>query len=545
MQKPYLTVFGAVCALVAAAPVWAQQPAAVTLPAIPAPGTPTFAERVAGRAAVADSVYALTAAPRLSVQTKWQVITQDERKRVTTRTGTESLTLNTGANRVSLVSASEGTTTRFVCDGKVLLATRTAPAVSTKQPPLNTPIRTFFRLPLEGDTETVSDALVLAKAGDAPLSRVARTTLLPDLENNGYGWRGRGAFAQSGDGSVLETLPENANRQRRVATVRRYRFDKARRPVTIEEWVTNENRERKTSRVTYRRETYAFAAYPTRTDIFATKPAANYTETSPPSGATLPNPPGPDVADAKARGLLSRWTRAWARFTALNATVSVSALALPTTPESQPVPPGDANNEGGYTVYYQRPGKLFLASAPVAIVTQNNRADTRRLTGATPQTAISDGTTLIVSEGNRRRGDDPVNGDDARIRQAFQRNGFDDRAGVLNWIFDSPQSVFGDAEFAEYRADLDAVTVRQTITQNAGGGRRRRGNARGVSETVITSTIYFSEATGLPRRIERYISTTGTAALRRDDPPNRYIAADYALTLNSESSPGIFRPATP
>jgi len=218
---------------------------------------------------------------------------------------------------------------------------------------------------------------------------------------------------------------------------------------------------------------------------------------------------------------------------------------LPTTPESQPIPPGDAAREGAYTLYYQRAAKLFLATEPVAVALKNNRADPRRLTGTVAQTAISDGTTLVVSEGNRRRGDAPVDGDDARLWQAYRRNGFDDRAGVLDWIFNSPQTLFGDAEFAEYRDDINAVTVRQTITQNAGGGRRRRGNVRGNTETVITSVIYFNDATGLPRRIERYIGTTGEAILRRDDPPNRYFAADYAITLNSEASPGIFRAPTP
>lgn len=538
-MRNLFSFLGAVCAVIVAAPVGAQMPAAP--PAVPVAQNPTFAARVAGRAAVSDSVYALVAAPRLSVSARWQSVTLDERKRITSRTGTESLVFNNAANRVSLVSTGEGVTTRFVCDGRILLATRYAPAASTKQPPPNPPVRTFFRVPLEGDTETVSDALILARASDAPLTRVARAALLAPLENNGYGWRGRGAFVQNADGSVIETLPENNNGQRRAATVRRYRFDKSRRPVTIEEWVTGENRERKTSRVTYRRETYTFAPYPARTDLFGTKPPASYAETSPPSGATLPNPPGPDVADAKARALLTRWTRAWARFTALSGTVSVSALALPTTPESRPLPPAEANSEGAYTLYYQRPGKLFLAAAPIAPT--NNRADTRRLSLRNAQTAISDGATLSVSEGNRKRGDAPVDGDDARLRQAYRRVGFDDRTGVLDWIFDSPQTLFGDAEFAEYRADLNAVTVRQTVS--LGGGRRRRGNARGSSETVIISTIYFSDATGLPRRIERYISTTGEAALRRDDPPNRYIAADYALTLDSESSPGIFRQPAP
>ena len=542
-------------AVTIAAPGWAQKqkpappkPATAPFPAVPTPGFVLFADRVAGRAAVSDSVYTLQAAPRLSVVSRWEVVTQDERKRVSTRTGTESLVLDESANRVSLVSTTNTgaaqTVTRFACDGYTLLVSRYVPPAPNAKPKAGEPVptpRTFFRIAIEGETETVSDAMILAKAGDAPLTRVARTLLLAPLENGGYGWRSRGAFAQNGDNAVIETLPSNGNDKRRNAVVRRYRFDKSRRPVSVEEWTTNENLERKTARTTYRRESYSYPAYPTRTDVFTTKPAANYVETSPPSGASLPDPPGPDQADPKARAMLTRWTRAWARFTSLKATVAVTTQTLPTTPESRPIAPRDAQSEGTYTLYYERPAKLFLSAEPVAVVPKNNRADTRRLSFTGSQTAISDGETLTVLDGKKKRGDTPIGGEDARLRQAFRRNGFDDRAGVLDWIFDGPQTVFGDAETAEYRSDINAVTVRQTISQNTNNRRRRRRGNGGNAETVIITTIYFNDATGLPRRIERYISTTGAELLRRDDPPNRYFGADYSLSLNGESSPGIFK----
>ncbi|MBC8135990.1 MAG: hypothetical protein H8F28_08910 [Fibrella sp.] len=536
------------------------QAQALSLPPTPAPGTVPFLAQVAGRAAVADSVYALSKSP-FSVSAKWRIVTQDERKRVSARTGTETLTVNLLANRAALISTinpapnTPQTVVRFVSDGNVLLGTRFVAAKSSKSP--QPAVRTFFRIPIEGDVETATDALILAKADDLPLTRVARAALLSPLENGGYGWRGRGAFAQNADGTVTETLPVDSNDRRTITTVRRYRLDsKTRLPLLIEEWVTNSNGERKTTRTVYRQEIFAYSAYPTRTDVFTTKPAANYSETSPPSGVTLPDPPGPDQADAKSRAFLSRWERAWARLTAYNARVSVSSQVLPQTPESRPVPPREATQEGNLTLYYSRPGRVYIATEPnaKAVPDEDGGNRRRRAALATPQTAVSDGKTLAVYEGNRRRGDTRVNGDDAQIRQALRREGFDDRSEALTWVFDGPQTLFGNAEFAEYRGVLpfpggtaEAVTVRQTFTQD--GARRQRGGRRGgggggvstVVETATYSTIYFDSATGLPLRIERYVTTDNQAAIQRDDPPNRFFSADYsAFRLNEESSPGIY-----
>ncbi|MBC7809192.1 MAG: hypothetical protein H7145_23910 [Akkermansiaceae bacterium] len=545
-------------------PVGTAAPGTPLVPPVPSASSDTasFSAQVAGRAAVADAVYALSKSP-FSIAAKWRIVTQDERNRVSARTGTESLTVNPKANRVALVSSIDPapntpqTVVRFVSDGNVLLGTRfvaSAPAKKGATPPA--PTRTFFRIPIEGDVATATEALILAKADDAPLTRVAREALLSPLENDGYGWRGRGTFAKNTDGTVTEVLPADNNDRRTSSTVRRYRFNsKTRFPLSIEEWVTNANLERKTTRTVYRQETFAYGAYPTRTDVFTTKPAANYSETSPPSGVTLPEAPGPDQADAKSRAILLRWERAWARMTAYNARVSVSSQTLAQTPESRPIPPREATQEGTFTLYYKRPARLYIATEPNPRAGQNADQNTegrnrRRATFGAAQTAVSDGKTLAVFEGNRKRGDIGVNGDDRSIRQALRREGFDDRAEALTWIFDGPQTLFGNAEFAEYRGALpipggtaEAVTVRQSFTQ--GGARRQRGGRRGgvsaVVETTIYSTIYFDGATGLPLRIERYVTSDDQAAIQRDDPPSLYTSADYgAVRLNEESSPGIF-----
>lgn len=537
-----------------------QQPA-LSLPGIPSSGTAQFPAQVAGRAAVADSFYALSRSP-LSVSAKWRILIEDERKRVSARTGTESLIANPQANRVNLVSTIQPapntpeTVARFVSDGNVLLGTRfVAPLPPKKGAAPPAPTRTYFRIPIEGDVTTATEALILAKANDAPLTRVARAALLAPLENGGYGWRGRGMFAQNADGSVTETLPVEGNDRRGTATTRRYRFNKNRLPVSIEEWVTNTNRERNTTRTVYRQETYTYNSLPTRTDVFTTKPAANYVETSPPSGVTLPEPPGPDEADAKARALLLRWERAWARMSAYKARVAVSSQTLAQTPESRPIPPQEAIQEGSFTLYYNRPGRLYVAAEPDPKAGKDARGvERRRVTLGAPQTAISDGKMLAVYDGTRRRGDAPVSGDDMLLRPALRRSGFDDRAEALTWIFDGPQTLFGNAESAEYRGALpfrggsaEAVTIRQTFTQNGARRQRQRGGGRvgragAVVETTIYSTIYFDTATGLPIRIERYITTDLATASQRDDPPNRYFSADYsAVQRNEESSPGIFQ----
>ncbi len=541
-------------------PAQAQAPT-VTIPAVPVPVAPSFLAQVAGRAAVADSAYLLSKS-QFAVSAKWSIVTQDERKRVSARTGSESLTVRPGANRVALVSTIDSapntprTVARFVADGTVLLGSRfVAPAAAKKGVAAPAPTRTFFRVPLGADVETATEALILAKANEAPLTRVARAALLSPLENGGYGWRGRGSFARNADGTVTENLPVDDNDRRTNIVTRRYRFDsKTRLPLSIEEWVTNTNKERKTTRTVYRRETFAYTAFPTRTDVFATKPAADYSETSPPSGVRLPDPPGPDEADAKSRAFLERWERAWARMGAFNARVSVSAKTLAQTPESRPVPPGDATREGDITLYYSRPGRLYIAAEPEKRADAGrNEINRVRATLAKPQSAVSDGKTLAVFDGTRRRGDSAINGDDATIRQALRRNGFDDRADALTWIFDGPQTVFGNAEFAEYRGVLpysggaaEAVTVRQTFTQDGARRQRRRGGRGGggiavVIETTTYSTIFFDGATGLPLRIERYITTNNPTAGLRDNPPNRYFSADYAaVRLNEESSSGIF-----
>jgi outer membrane lipoprotein-sorting protein len=537
-----------------------QQPA-LSVPAVPSTGGAQFLDQVAGRAAVADSFYALSKSS-LSVSAKWRILTEDERKRVSARAGGESLVVNPQANRVNLVSTilpapnTPDTVARFVSDGNVLLGTRFVAALPPKKGAApSTPTRTYFRIPIEGDISTATEALILAKATDAPLTRVARAALLSPLENGGYGWRGRGTFARNADGSVTETLPTEGNERRSVTTTRRYRFNKSRLPVSIEEWVTNTNRERNVTRTVYRQETYTYSPFPTRTDVFTTKPAANYAETSPPSGVTLPEPPGPDEADAKARALLLRWERAWARMSAYKARVAVSSQTLAQTPESRPIPPREATQEGSFTLYYNRPGRLYVATEPNPKAGKDTQGmDRRRVTLAAPQTAVSDGKTLGVYEGTRRRGDTPVNGDDNQLRPALRRNGFDDRAEALTWIFDGPQTLFGNAEFAEYRGTLpspggaaEVVTIRQTFTQNGARRQRQRGGGRGgrggtTVETTVYNTIYFDSATGLPLRIERYISTDVASASLRDDPPNRYFSADYsAVRVNEESSPGIFQ----
>lgn len=534
--------------------VWAQQ--AVSIPAAPMQTGTTFLSQVAGRAAIADSMYALSKS-QFSVSSKWRILIQDERKRVSGRTGTESLVVNPQANRVNLVSTinpapnTPQTVVRFVSDGNALLGTRFVAATTSKSP--KPAVRTFFRIGIEGDVETATDALILAKANDAPLTRVARVALLSLIENGGYSWRGRGTYAQNADGTVTEILPIAGNDRRTISTTRRYRFDKKTRlPLSIEEWVTNASGDRKTTRAVYRQETFTYSPYPTRTDVFTTKPAANYSETSPPSGVTLPYPPGPDEADAKSRALLSRWERAWARMGAYNARVSVSSQILAQTPASRPIPPQQATQEGTFTVYYNRPARLYITSEPSPQTDQDTGGMNRRRAALVgPQTAVSDGKTLAVYDGTRRRGDSAVNGDDMLLRQAMRRNGFDDRAETLTWLFDGPQTLFGNAEFAEYRGVLpfkggtaEAVTLRQTITQN--GARRRQRGGQGAPpstvETTIYDTIFFDNATGLPLRIERYITTDNQAVSQRDDPPNRYFSADYtAVRLNVESSPGIFQ----
>ena len=532
---------------------------ALTIPTVPVLSAPSFSAQVAGRADVADSAYALSKSP-LSVSAKWRIVTEDERKRVSARTGTESLIFNPQTNRVNLISTIHAapntpeTVVRFVSDGTVLLGTRFIDALPPKKKgaTAQAPKRTFFRIPIEGETETATDALILAKANDAPLTRIARVTLLSPLENSGYGWRGRGSFAKNADGSVIETLPVAGNERRTMTTTRRYRFNsKTHFPLSIEEWVTSANLEKKTARTVYRQETFTYSPFPTRTDVFTTKPAANYSETSPPSGVTLPEPPGPDEADAKSRALLSRWGRAWARITAYNARISVSSQTLAQTPESRPIAPQEAMQEGTYTLYYTRPGRLYIASEPTPQTEDETRNPDRRrrATRTTAQTAVSDGKTLAVYDGNRRRSDSKVNGDDVLLRPALRRNGFDDRAEALTWILDGPQTIFGNAEFAEYRGVLpfsggtaEAVTIRQTFTQNGARRRGRRGGASATIETTVYSTVYFDKVTGLPLRIERYLHTDNQATIQRDDPPNRYFSANYnSVRLNEESSPGIFQ----
>ena len=493
---------------------------------LPATSPPTFAAQVTGRADFVDSMYTLVTMPRLNVTSKWFLLIQEPSTLPVTRTGTETLILDRASRSVTLTATttSPKLSVRFVSDGTNLSVFRTDPNA--------TPSRTFFRVPLTGEAG-LREVLYSAGAVDAPLTRVARAALLASLRNDAL--RVTGNAYRADDRSVIVQSPRTEDDKSFLDIVRRYRFDAAHLPLQIEEWTTQTEKSSNVVRTTYLQQQFTYAAYPTRTDLFVTKPAAGDKEVPPPD-IDAPFAPGPDKADAKARALLQRWARAWARFTSLNARVHMKEWTRVQSPDAPP-PDGSAEREAMLEVSYCRPGKLSVSTEPFG------KPNSYTL----QQNFISNGKTLVVFEKGQKRGEATAPADDTKLHDTGRNNGFWDFSEVLPRLMGNPQELLDTAEAATYRGVVplpgggkgDAVTITTTFTDN---GVRRVGRPAGTPVTQQTVTLYFDSATGFPLRSEFVLHRFGPPGTPpRDLPPDEHRVADYQnLRLNQEMPSSLF-----
>ncbi len=530
-----LSFFSAIAFLAgppAAAPVLPPAPA-VTVP--PPPATvpaPEFAAQAAGRGRLCDALYALMTAPRYSHQGTYRLATfGDDGKLNNDFSGTEAVSWDRKTNRLAFVATSGGgkSVTRYASDGKTLLGVR-----------LEGRNRTFYRVPLQGDTSLVGDALIAVDADRMYISAVTRLTLFGRVADGSL--RSPNLVYESAKNEVIEQVAPRDDKGHRLITYYRYRFAPGSpRITTREQWDTWQDAAKPVLIRSYENGTFSVAPPAVTATTFLTKPPVGAVEVPPPSTTrTPPLRPGPERADPKARALLLRWARAWARFTSFQAQVHVREGELAQTPESM-APDPSGFREALIDVSYQRPGKMFLASHPTG------PPNAFRLT----QNLVSDGQKFVIYEGARRerkRGEGD-NMDDPYLNDRLRDNGLFDFSEVVPRILRNPRELVNDSNEGKYRGMLPlpgggAAEV-VTLTQLFGGnGPLRLNGDVGAATRQQIITLYFDAKSGLPLRSEfelRWLLSGRSGEMLRDLPPNQFRVADFGgLRVNEELPPSLF-----
>jgi hypothetical protein len=520
---------------VAAAPpvVKTAGPSSTPIPPPPSITTPTFAAQVSGRNALSDAFYAAMTVPRSGHSSQWRFVTADESGKVTTDlAGTETVLWDRPTNRAVLVSASVDlkSVTRYVMDGNYLLCAS-----------LNGDKRTYYRIPLQSGTRLPGNALLSVDADKGFMGAITRMALFTRVEEGAL--RSPCLVYTEGSGDVIEQAQPQDEGGHRKIVFWRYRIALgSHRILSREQWDTWQDSGKPVIVRAYWGDTMSAKPPAVTAGTFATVPAKGYTEVPPPSTTrTLPVAPVPSNTAPKARALLTRWTRSWARFTSYQAQVHMREWQAAPSPESI-APTGEGDREATVDVSYQRPGRLFMYTRPAGKKTPFNLV----------LTTVSDGSRFVIYEGekqNKKRGEG-ANVDDLYMNDALRNNGLHDFSEILPRILRNPREIIGNSDEIRYRGILPlpngGTAEALTFVERFGdAGPIRLSGGVGVPNWEQIVTLYFDGKTGMPTRSEfelRYLLTGKPGVLLRDLPPKEFRVADFSgIRLNEEFSPTLFQ----